>query len=90
MNALSGESAHLPASQARVGEYGGRIGADASLPMLISDVHDLDEFMASTGAYDHPDGPPAQPPPVPGEGDPLPKVGVDDASSGPTPTPPGG
>jgi len=73
-----------------VGEYGGRIGADASLPMLISDVHDLDEFMASTGAYDHPDGPPAQPPPVPGEGDPLPKVGVDDASSGPTPTPPGG
>ncbi len=78
------------ASQARVSEYGGRIGADPSLPMLISDVHDLDEFMASTGAYDHPGGPPAQPPPVPGEGDPLPEVGVDDSTTGPTPTPPEG
>ena len=55
------------AHQARLAEYGGRIGADASLPMLISDVHDLDEFMVSAGAYDHPDGPPAQPPPVTGE-----------------------
>ncbi|MYD98820.1 MAG: hypothetical protein F4X98_15735 [Gammaproteobacteria bacterium] len=55
------------AHEARVTEYGGRIGADASLPMLISDIHYLDEFMASAGAYDHPDGPPAQPPPVTGE-----------------------
>ena len=42
------------ANQTRVNEYGGRIGADPSLPLLISDVHDLDDFMANTGAYDHP------------------------------------
>ena len=86
------------AHQARVSEYGGRIGADTSLPSLLSDIHVLGTFMASTGAYDHPDGPPAQPPPIPGAGDPLPEVGVDDdsppggAGSGPgeepSPTPP--
>ena len=33
-------------------------GLDATLPMLVLDTNDLDEFMAGTGAYDHPDGPP--------------------------------
>ena len=58
------EEAVTQANQARVSEYGGRIGADTSLPLLISDVHDLDVFMTSTGAYDHPDGTPVPPPPV--------------------------
>jgi hypothetical protein len=78
------------ANEARVSEYGGRIGADPSLPMLLTDAHQLREYYTNTGAYDHPDGPPAQPPPVPGDGDPLPEVGVDDSTPGPTPTPPGG
>ncbi len=60
------------ANQARVAEYGGRIGADPNLPMLITDAHHLRQYYAATGAYDHPDGPPAQPPPVPGEGGPVP------------------
>ena len=68
------------ANQARVTEYGGRLApADieskaesVDLPMLVTDVHSLDEFMQSTGAYNHPDGPPAKPPPpcglaVPGQ-----------------------
>ncbi len=80
----------VAAHQARVSEYGGRIGADTRLPSLISDIHDLDEFMVSTGAYDDPDNPPAQPPPVPGEGDPLPDIGVDDATPTAPPAPPGG
>ena len=61
------------AHQARVDEYGGRIGSSdserivegAELPMLISNVDDLDEYYTAVGSYDHPDGPPAQPPPVP-------------------------
>ena len=58
--------------------------------MLLTDVHDLREYYVNVGAYDHPDGPPAQPPPVPGEGDPVPEVGVDDSTPEPTPTPLGG
>ena len=62
------------ANQARVNEYGGRIGADTSLPMLVTNVDQLRQFMTAVGAYDHPDGPPAQPPPpcglaVPDQGD---------------------
>ena len=78
------------ANQARVSEYGGHIGADPSLPMLLTDVHDLREYYVNVGAYDDPDSPPAKPPPIPGEGDPLPEIGVDDSTAGPTPTPPGG
>ena len=61
------------AHQARVTEYGGRIGPSdaegiiegAELPMLISSVDDLDEYYTAVGSYDHPAGPPAQLPPVP-------------------------
>ncbi len=61
------------AHQARVTEYGGRIGPSdaegiiqgAELPMLISSVDRLREYYTAVGSYAHPDGPPAQPPPVP-------------------------
>ena len=53
------------ANQARVTEYGGLIGADQDLPMLVSNVDQLRQFMTEVGAYSHPDGPPAQPPAVP-------------------------
>ena len=53
------------AHQARVAANGGRIGAAANLPMLVANVDQLPQFMTAVGAYDHPDGPPAQPPPVP-------------------------
>ena len=61
------------AHQARVTEYGGRIGPSdaegiiqgAELPMLISSVNRLREYYTAVGSYAHPDGPPAQPPPVP-------------------------
>ncbi|MCY4582846.1 MAG: hypothetical protein OXE50_08660 [Chloroflexi bacterium] len=64
----------MEASQARLEAFDGRIGMDATLPMLVFDTNDLEEFMASTGAYDHPDGPPAQPPPVSDEDDRVPDV----------------
>ena len=54
------------ANRARLEAFGGRIGADTNLPMLITDIHSLAEFMTSTGAYDHPEGTPLPPPPVPG------------------------
>ena len=62
------------AHQDRITEYGGRIGADPSLPMLVTDTSQLRQYFISVGAYDHPDGPPAQPPPscktvVPGHED---------------------
>ena len=61
------------AHQARVTEYGGRIGPSdaegivegAELPMLISSVDQLQDYYIAVGSYDHPDGPPAQPTPVP-------------------------
>ena len=60
------------AHQARVAENGGRV-APASMegmpegvewPMLVIDANRLDRFLTEIGAYDHPDGPPAQPPAV--------------------------
>ena len=53
------------ANQARVAANGGRTGATANLPMLVTNVDQLRQFMTAVGAYGHPDGPPAQPPPVP-------------------------
>ena len=50
------------AHQARMEEYGGRIGADATLPMLVSDANQLRQYYTEVGAYDDPDNPPAQPP----------------------------
>ena len=67
------EQAVTAAHQARVTEFGGRIGPSdaegiiegAVLPMLISNVDRLREYYTAVGSYNHPDGPPAQPPPVP-------------------------
>lgn len=60
------------AHQARIAEYDGRIAPEniegraegVELPMLVTDANRLSQFYADTGAYDHPDGPPVQPPPV--------------------------
>jgi len=54
----------IEAYEALVNEYEGRIGTDPSMPMLVTDAHRLREFFVDVGAYDHSDGPPAQPPPV--------------------------
>ena len=51
------------ANQARLTEYGGRIGQDTSLPMLVSDANQLSSYFREVGAYDDPDNPPVQPPP---------------------------
>ena len=61
------------AHSARVTDYGGAIAPSdidskkegADLPMLISDANRLSQFYTDTGAYNHPDGPPTQPSPVP-------------------------
>ena len=62
------------AHEARVTENDGRIWppsdaegiiAGAVLPMLISNVNQLKQYYTAVGSYSHPDGPPAQPPPVP-------------------------
>ncbi len=64
MELLAFTQAMKTANEARVADYGGRIGADPTLPMLVTDAHQLRQFYIDVGAYDHPDGPPAQPPPV--------------------------
>ena len=53
------------AHQARVAANGGRTRPAPSYPMLVTDANRLREFFSDpkVGAYDHPDGPPAQPPP---------------------------
>ena len=51
------------ANQARVTEYGGRIGADTSLPMLVSDASHLRQYYTEVGAYAPGTPTPAQPPP---------------------------
>ena len=52
------------ANQSRVAEYGGRIGPEPNLPMLVTNTNHLRQYYTSVGAYDHPNGPPAQPPAV--------------------------
>ena len=60
------------ANQARVSEYSGRItSADrqsraegVDLPMLVTDANRLSQFFTAVGAYNHPNGPPEQPPPA--------------------------
>ena len=57
--------------QDRLGEYGGRVAPEdvrgrakgVELPLWITDANELKQFLVDTGAYNHPDGPPAQPPP---------------------------
>ena len=50
------------AHEARVTEYGGRIGADESLPMLVSNVNRLRQYYTEVGAYAPGAPTPAQPP----------------------------
>ncbi len=52
------------AHQARVTEYGGRIGEDQSLPMLITDANKLRDYYAEVGAYAPGVPTPAPPPPA--------------------------
>ncbi len=53
------------AHEARLFANGGRIGGRSGLPMLVTDANQLRQFFSDpkVGAYDHADGPPAQPPP---------------------------
>ena len=53
------------AHQARLVDYGGRIGGDEDMPHLVVDANNLRAFHVETGNVNHPDGPPVQPPPVP-------------------------
>ncbi len=60
------------AHRSRLADYGGLIDKDAmfvpndALPHLVLDANKLHDFYVETGAVNHPDGPPGQPPPVPG------------------------
>ena len=52
---------------------GGRIGRESYLPMLITDANRLQAFYISEGAvYNNSDKSTVLPPPIPGEGDPVP------------------
>ena len=51
------------AHQERVTEYEGRIGADADLPMLVSNADQLRQYYTEVGAYASGVPTPAQPPP---------------------------
>ena len=52
------------AHQARLTAYGGRIGADTNLPMLVSNINQLGTYYTAVGAdAQHPGGPPVKPPP---------------------------
>ena len=51
------------AHQARLTEYGGRIGPESDLPMLLTNANQIRQYYTAVGAYNHPDGPPVQPPP---------------------------
>ena len=51
------------AHQARLTEYGGRTGFDTRLPMLVTDANRISQYYTAIGAYNHPYGPPVQPPP---------------------------
>ena len=51
------------AHQARISEYGGRIGTGSSLPMLVTDGNRLRQYYTAVGAYGPGDPIPVQPPP---------------------------
>ena len=53
------------ANHARVAAYGGRTDPHPDYPLLVTDANQLRQLFIDIGAYDHPDGPPAQPPRVP-------------------------
>ena len=52
------------AHQARLAEYGGRIGADPDLPMLTTNTNQLSQYYATAGAYT-PGAPDPKQPPLP-------------------------
>ena len=52
------------AQQARVTANAGRIRLSPEFPMLVTDANQLRQHYVAIGAYSHPGGPPAQPPPV--------------------------
>ena len=54
----------VDAHRTRVVANGGRTRPDPTFPMLVTDANQLSQYFREVGAYDHPDGPPAQPPPV--------------------------
>ena len=53
------------ANHARVAAYGGRTDPHPDYPLLVTAANQLRQLFIDIGAYDHPDGPPAQPPRVP-------------------------
>ncbi len=54
----------------RATQTGGRIGMDPSLPLLITDANDLQDFYQTVGAVYEGDDATVLPPPVPGQEDP--------------------
>ena len=61
------------AAEERMTITGGRIGINASLPMFITDANKLREYYQTTGTIYYGSGnTTVLPPPVPGEGDPVP------------------
>ena len=61
---LTFEQAVTEAHEARVAANDGRTASDPSYPMLVTDANRLSDFFREIGAYDHPDGPPAEPLPT--------------------------
>ena len=51
------------ADQERINDNGGRIRPSSSAPSLVQDANNLHAFHVETGNVNHPDGPPAMPPP---------------------------
>lgn len=52
------------AHEARMSANGGRTQPNPAYPMLVTDANRLRDYYVEVGAYDHPDGPPSQPPPA--------------------------
>ncbi len=52
------------AHQTRLTANGGRTGPDPGYPMLQTDANRLSDFYTEINAYNHPEGPPAKPPPA--------------------------
>ena len=50
------------AHEARIAANGGRTASGSQYPMIVTDANKLRQAMTDIGAYNHPDGPPAQPP----------------------------
>ncbi len=78
------------AAEERLVLTGGRIGVDASLPMLVTDANKLQDFYQQTGAVYEGDGATVLPPPVPGAEDPeLPPTRTGEGQPDPDPPVPG-